>query len=412
MTNELYAADSIDLGLVAPEEFEKLIYFLLDEMGMKNIEWRKGGSGISATDGGRDLECDFYMLCPDGAMRKERWWIEVKHRNKTLETSKIQKAIWNAQGVPDLDVIAIATNANISTKARDWIKSLKVHPKRVIVWEGHNVEKLIYDHPTIIYKFFPNSLTLKARLKAVHQRFLSQLVLPSISDLSDFWKHKKSLEFTIASVLAIVFAENASGDLFKRKWGLWLPVEYLAECLALGFRNSVPWSLKCKELGRFDNFLIDGLSYLLQCLLLRVDAEVVRGLIEESFKVFDHELRKPVSKNLSRYMLKLVLNNCLIELSGACSQDCPKLKFFYNEVNRKKLFAKFDDTSFYKMNDDDDDGLLYYLSTKAECRIGLIATGDWCPFALNSKELLKTDEKIMESLKFIKEVLVRNTRHD
>lgn len=408
MGKEYYLADNIDLNLITPEEFEKLIYFLLDEMGMKNIEWRKGGEGISATDGGRDLECEFYNLYPDGTMRKERWWVEVKYRSKTLQTSKVQEVILNALGVPELDVIIIVTNTSISNKARDWIKNLsqQAHPKRVIIWEGHQMERLICSHPTIIYKFFPTALTLNARLKSTHQRFLSQLALPSATELSDFWKNRKSLDFSFASILSIIFAENSFGDIEKRKWGLWLPDEHLMYCLALGFRNILPWSLKCKEFGREDNFMIHGLAYLLQCSLLRFEAKTIKEVVERSYKDIDDKLQTPISKEYSKQVLKIILTDCLSGLAGACSQDCPKLKFFYDEVDKRKLFYKFINEKFV----DGENGALYFCSTKHECKIGLVPIQDRCPFTFDVTTLLSTDERLFESLEFIREVLLRNVR--
>lgn len=138
--------EKIDLIALTPEEFEKLVYYLLDEIGMKNIEWRKGGIGISSSDGGRDLECEFHIITPDGSIRIEKWWFEVKHRTTTLESSKVKEIIINAYAFTGIDVIGIITNNVISNPTKDWIADFrKTHPdKKVITWEGHHIENIIY----------------------------------------------------------------------------------------------------------------------------------------------------------------------------------------------------------------------------------------------------------------------------
>ena len=98
---------SIYWNTLTPSDFEKLIFFLLDDMGFKNLEWRKGGEGISATDGGRDLEAAYARIGPDDTLTFEEWWIEVKYRSQTLQPHTVQRAVLNAAGRPAVDVFAI-----------------------------------------------------------------------------------------------------------------------------------------------------------------------------------------------------------------------------------------------------------------------------------------------------------------
>ena len=56
LTDTDFLQHSLDFSDITPEDFENLVFHLLDEMGFSNIQWRKGGPGNSATDGGRDLE--------------------------------------------------------------------------------------------------------------------------------------------------------------------------------------------------------------------------------------------------------------------------------------------------------------------------------------------------------------------
>ena len=43
------------------KDLEECVYWLLDAMGAKDLEWRIGGTGAGTSDGGRDLEAHFYI---------------------------------------------------------------------------------------------------------------------------------------------------------------------------------------------------------------------------------------------------------------------------------------------------------------------------------------------------------------
>ena len=47
---------SIPFADLKRRDLEECIYWLFDAMGAKDLEWRTGGSGDGAPDGGRDLE--------------------------------------------------------------------------------------------------------------------------------------------------------------------------------------------------------------------------------------------------------------------------------------------------------------------------------------------------------------------
>jgi hypothetical protein len=45
---------------------EECLFWLLDGMGARDIEWRIGGKGAGAADGGRDIEARFFVPNTDG----------------------------------------------------------------------------------------------------------------------------------------------------------------------------------------------------------------------------------------------------------------------------------------------------------------------------------------------------------
>src|SRR4051794_17310177 len=92
-------------------ELEECLYWLLDALGAKDLEWRKGGTGGGAADQGRDLEATFHVPTPDDELDAQRWWIESKGRSKTVEPSAVKDAVVNVENRSDVAVVVIATNA-------------------------------------------------------------------------------------------------------------------------------------------------------------------------------------------------------------------------------------------------------------------------------------------------------------
>ncbi len=103
-------------------DLEECVYWLFDALGAKDLEWRTGGSGGGAADGGRDLEATFFVPSPDGEMEAERWWIECKGRRDTLEAEAVKNAVVNAAPA-GLASLIIVTNTTFTNPTRDWVKS-------------------------------------------------------------------------------------------------------------------------------------------------------------------------------------------------------------------------------------------------------------------------------------------------
>jgi hypothetical protein len=85
------------------KDLEECIYWLFDAMGAKDLEWRTGGSGSGAADGGRDLEAKFFTPGADNEIESQSWWIECKGRTGTVEPDEVKSAVMNAQGKAGLD---------------------------------------------------------------------------------------------------------------------------------------------------------------------------------------------------------------------------------------------------------------------------------------------------------------------
>ncbi len=337
MTEENLLIEYIDWTLIDPEKFEKLIYFLLNSIGMKNIIWRKGGLGVSATDGGRDLECEDHSIELDGSVRIEKWWIEVKYRTNTLEKIKVQETLMNAVVNPDVDVICIVTNNVITNPTQDWINMFKEQnkAKRFVIWQGHNLENIIKNNPSLIYCFFPSSLTLKGRFNLIEKRFYSYLQFPSGTDLIDIWEDKEKLKFKPKIILPIIFAEATFGDLFERQWGFWFEKDLLLETFLIGLTNILPLLEKCEEIGKESYFMMQGMEYLLLSNLLNfqeffMTKKIVVNVLENLFREDETNLEK--SYDLLNIILDPIISNICFRLSETCCN---------NSLCRKKIINIF-----------------------------------------------------------------------
>ena len=74
-------------------DLEECLYWLLDAMGAKDLEWRLGGKGGGAADQGRDLEAYFHIADPDGEISRKKWWVQAKGRSRTVEPTAVKEAV-------------------------------------------------------------------------------------------------------------------------------------------------------------------------------------------------------------------------------------------------------------------------------------------------------------------------------
>lgn len=69
--NELFMPSNLPWDELTAETLEELIFWLMDAIGAKDLEWRKGGKGITNSDGGRDIQATFHVPSPDGEFEKQ-----------------------------------------------------------------------------------------------------------------------------------------------------------------------------------------------------------------------------------------------------------------------------------------------------------------------------------------------------
>ena len=164
---------SIPFEKLRSRDLEECLYWLMDAMGAKDLEWRSGGKGEGAADGGRDLTAKFYFPGADGENEVQEWWIECKGRKRTLEKQEVISAVTNAQARSGLDYVVIATNAQFSNPTLDWVREWQSkYPRpKVKLWDRVQLERYLSRHPEVVLRLFSGALSLEGRCHALEARF-------------------------------------------------------------------------------------------------------------------------------------------------------------------------------------------------------------------------------------------------
>ncbi len=390
-----------------PDNFEKLAFYLLDDMGFKNLEWRKGGEGVSATDGGRDLSGKYAKVEPDDSIVIENWWIEVKHRSNTLKKSTVQSIVLNSAARKDVDVFAIFTNNVISNSTLDWIKEFQnTHSKpRIVVWQKHDIERILRKYPKTTSMFFPESLTLPEQLEGVKQRFWNQLGYPTIGEVELFWTNLQSLSWDGSKLLPIIIADCAMDGFYVRKWGLVITDELLIDTLLVGLINVPFLSIRFERQGVNQLPFMRGLEYLLQSALIRLDLNKVVDLLLNMFNYADFS--NPPPPELSNMVIHQLLSNVYSNILRNCSHDCERYSFnssISNEIG-SFYFRKFS-SSIENEKDDTKPFVLISLNT-IKCKLNLFPIGVHCALGDDIPENITERPVLTEFLGIIQNVLLK-----
>ncbi|MFD5313018.1 restriction endonuclease [Streptomyces ardesiacus] len=179
---------------VSGNQLEELLYGLLDAMGASRLVWRAGSvSGITATDGGRDLEAVFDRPSPDGELDRQTWWAECKGRSGTVERGVVQQAVLDASARADVDVLVVATNSRFSNPTRDWVDERARSFVRPLVklWDRDHLDRLVQRYPIVAARILPDSLSDEERLRMLITRFQDLGEEPTSVDLEFFWGRRE-----------------------------------------------------------------------------------------------------------------------------------------------------------------------------------------------------------------------------
>ena len=333
---------SIPFANLKRRDLEECVYWLLDAMGAKDLEWRTGGSGDGAADGGRDLEAHFFTPGADGEIESQKWWIECKGRAGTVESSEVKSAVNNALAIDGLDYVVIATNTQFSNPTRDWIKEWQLkHPRpKVKLWDHSQLERYLSRHPDVVLRLFSEALSSQGRFQAMESRFWNKLEFVTPKGLTDLWKVRDKIEPTAMGFFAAVVNEFANGNITHRPWGAILDAASLVSVLQIGLVNVSYLMMRSYKGGVDEKPIVRAFAYLILVALDNLLAENVARLIIDSI-LLDKGDEMP--EDVQQFLLMPIADQLLSEIQDVCSSDCRRMY----SINRAALTEDKDEVKDY-----------------------------------------------------------------
>lgn len=387
-------------------DLEECVYWLLDAMGGKDLEWRTGGTGGGAADGGRDIAATFYTPTPEGEMEPEHWWIECKGRASTVEPDAVKNAVVNAQVNSSLACIVVVTNSVFSNPTRDWVREWqRSHPRpRVKLWDRGTLEKLISNQPGVVLRLFSEALSIEGRLEAMRERFWNRLEYAPMKTLEEFWDARSSLVVGALEQFALLVNEFAHGNIIYRPWAAAASPDELVSTLQLGLVNLPYLVNRSLRLGVENGPIIKTASHLLLAALQRVSAEQIASIVLT--QIGNRGDREP-SKEVLEILLLPILESLAGEMQDVCGSNCERLML----SDRRALEAGGDPVETYWLRfdpdgqkpDDTPKRVLLLEKTDMPCKVGFPVDKDRsCPlYAMdptvqNVREFLSVIERVSE----------------
>lgn len=392
-------------------EFEKLIFYLLDEMGFTDVVWRKGGEGNTAADGGRDIEASYWRVEPLGTT-EEKYWFEVKFRAKQLSKSTVQSIVNNASGRSDLNHLIIVTNSTVSNSCIDWIKEFqKTRPQiKISVWQGHDIELILRKNPKTLAQFFSGFLNRSGKIKVLESKFLNFFQLPSSLELQELWESKDELlcNKKYLLVLAAILGEIERDGIDRHNWGIYIDQQTRLVVTSIGIYNIFSFASKIRESNRSEEIIIRGLSYLLQCILIKDSPKFAFEALMKNEKYIAGG--QAVNRKIKNYQAEPILNCMLEELVIPCAETCPKVSYGLKDIldRDKSYFSRF--VANDSKEEEKEKSFLVITIEKEKCEIGLVEEGKNCLLPKSVNLAKKRKEEILNILTFMGNVLKKRIR--
>lgn len=302
---------------------EECVYWILDGLGAKDLEWRVGGVGGGTADGGRDIEAAFYLPDDAGRMERHQWWIECKGRGATVEKEAVVNACNNVTAYPEVERLIIATNSRFSNPTIQWVRDWQAsHPQQVIVlWDRAELERMLSRQPSTVLRLFQGGLSLAGKLEAIRERYFNLMEYSSIDQLRAIWAVRDTLNIGPMERIALVANEFAHGDIDERPWCGGDDVHAASGALTMALFNFIYLFSKWTKTGGDEEPFVAMVAYLLSASLRHLDATEVVNLIEVALRAAPDQ---PMSQENMDYFLGPILDRLNTDLTLVCSADCPR----------------------------------------------------------------------------------------
>jgi hypothetical protein len=320
---EFVITSALPLRTLRARDFEECLYWLLDAMGAKDLEWRLGGSGDGAADQGRDFECSFYTSTPDADLQQEKWWIEAKGRKNKLAASTVRESVINCAGRNDIDVFVIATTSTFSNPTRDWIKEWQKSRRRPVVklWDHTTIEKLLSHNPSVVIRLFSKALSLRGRLEVARYRFWNQSTYIDKAHLKEFWEKREKLSWDEQTLMAVLASESANGNLARHPWSSLVAQKQHLRLIQLGFLNALGFLFRAQEAGKDESHYLAALANLIVAAAKRFTP----NQISHALSTWTLDRKDLFTEEIRKFITQPVLSQAMNELRDVCTNDCQRV---------------------------------------------------------------------------------------
>jgi len=390
-----------DLG---GRHLEECLYWLMHALGAKDLEWRLGGSGESATDGGRDLEARFFVPGPDGEITHQKWWLEAKGRSVTVEPAVVKSVVLNASGRADLDVLIVATNTTFSNPTRDWVATWQLDHRRPLVrlWDRHHLERLLTQHPEVVIRLFSRALSPQGKLDFVRARFWNFTAYAGQPMLEDLWHHRDKLTWSDDALVATLMSECANGSIDVRPWALTVPPERRLRLFLSSLLNIYYFASRASDAGVAIEPYVNGTAYLLLACLHALDATRVLQVIESAWR-HDGEYDAEAHDKMRHDAMSTVLDCLFAQLADVCTSDCRRVASDPSLLSDHEIKAYWSRLKLPVERDETDkEWHLTMESLRRRCKVGFkLSRKVTCPLVLTNRERVLNLEQQLATLQTV-----------
>ena len=372
---------SIPFEDLKDRDLEECLYWLLDAMGAKDIEWRVGSSGRGAADGGRDLEAQWFIAGASDEPSQQTWWFECKGRKKTVESEAVRNAATNALAYKNVDAIVVVTNTRFSNPATEWAKEWnEKHDKpQLHLWDCVKLERLISRQPTVALRLFTETLSVHGKMEALRSRFWNRIEFTPDKVLEELWQKRQELSVDGLALFALIANEIANKSIGRRPWGTTASRDDIVETLGTVLANFFYLYMRVGRAGVNQEPIFAALNHLILFALRHIKIDEVITLIE-AFLVRPEG--KLIPDDLLEILLDPVLNNLKDELTSVCVPGCDRVHEIRGSdlnddiASNQNYFRRFVQTEQHPT----DNRILWLERLDGPCKVGFKVDKDHrCP---------------------------------
>ena len=151
LVEQIGVVPEIDFSALDWKSFENLVVDLLIKLGFEDIEreWARADPGV-------DLKADYSHFDPFGVEVTETWLIEVKfYRQARADLRSVQQLVDYLSRLPTRSKGLLVTNGQLTSAARDWLKSAEAKSRiEIRVIDGTELKRLLLLHRDLVNEYF------------------------------------------------------------------------------------------------------------------------------------------------------------------------------------------------------------------------------------------------------------------